>query len=510
MTVTARIVVIGAGVGGLTAAALLAQAGHDVTVLEAQKYPGGSAGTFHKRGFYFDAGATTAGGFQPGGPHAIIGQRLGLEWRIRPHEPAWMVHLPDREVALTRDRADVLAKFPASAAFWDEQAALADIGWSLAAEALPWPPGGAAEWRRLSVVAARHFPRGLRIAPFALINAHRWLGLRGLASDGAFMRFIDAQLLISAQATARRTNAAYAAVALDLARQGVVQVEGGIGGISRQLVEALEHFGGRIRYREKVAAIDVREGRAVSVRTVNGDTIPADFVLANQTPWSLDALLADDSPALLRRELRRRDLGTGAFVLHLGVKANALPAGIRDHYQFVTSYDGPLGETRSIFMSMSPDWDAKRAPEGHRAVTVTTHTAVGPWWDALARSPEAYAERKADYAERMLAAIERALPGFRASIAITFAGSPRTIQHYTGRHLGMVGGFPQSSLLRARGPRTGLANLRLVGDSIFPGQSTAGVSAGALRVVMDVLRHLPRSTRRISMPVRPATERGEV
>ncbi|MBE2272558.1 MAG: FAD-dependent oxidoreductase, partial [Anaerolinea sp.] len=123
-----RIVIIGAGVGGLTAAALLAHAGMDVTVLEAQTYAGGSAGTFFHKGYRFDAGATVAGGFQPNGPHALIADKLGVQWKVRAHDPAWVVHLPDRTVALTRDNADVIAKFPHSAGFWDEQSALADLG----------------------------------------------------------------------------------------------------------------------------------------------------------------------------------------------------------------------------------------------------------------------------------------------------------------------------------------------------------------------------------------------
>jgi phytoene dehydrogenase-like protein len=118
---------------------------------------------------------------------------------------------------------------------------------------------------------------------------------------------------------------------------------------------------------------------------------------------------------------------------------------------------------------------------------------VQPWWDVLAEDAEAYAARKADYTERMLANIERALPGFRQSVVLTLPGTPVTYNFYTGRHLGLVGGFPFTSLFKARGPRTGIANLRLVGDSIFPGQSTAGVSLGALRVARDVLRHLPQT-----------------
>lgn len=67
-----RVVVIGAGVGGLTTAAVLARAGMDVTVLEARVYPGGCAGTFYHQGYRFDAGATLAAGFYPGGPMDLV------------------------------------------------------------------------------------------------------------------------------------------------------------------------------------------------------------------------------------------------------------------------------------------------------------------------------------------------------------------------------------------------------------------------------------------------------
>ncbi len=75
MSASKRIVVIGAGIGGLTTAALLARAGMDVTVLEAHVYPGGCAGTFFHKQYRFDAGATLAGGFYPGGPMDIVASR---------------------------------------------------------------------------------------------------------------------------------------------------------------------------------------------------------------------------------------------------------------------------------------------------------------------------------------------------------------------------------------------------------------------------------------------------
>jgi phytoene dehydrogenase-like protein len=106
----------------------------------------------------------------------------------------------------------------------------------------------------------------------------------------------------------------------------------------------------------------------------------------------------------------------------------------------------------------------------------------------------------------MLALIERTIPGFREHIVFQMSGSPTTYAFYTGRPLGMVGGFPQTNLFRARGSRTGIRNLRLVGDSIFPGQSTAGVSLGAMRVVADVMRQVPGPARSISLPAKQPLE----
>ncbi len=126
------------------------------------------------------------------------------------------------------------------------------------------------------------------------------------------------------------------------------------GGIALALADKVRELGGEVRYKHKVTRILVHDGRAsgvqVEVQRRSEEFLPADFVIANVTPWSLDQLLAEDSPPTLRRELTGRAVGWGAFVLYVGLAAHIVPANLPDHHQIITEMEGPLGEGRSVFL----------------------------------------------------------------------------------------------------------------------------------------------------------------
>lgn len=495
-------VVIGAGVGGLTAAALLLHAGQRVTVLEAHVYPGGSAGTFYHRKYRFDAGATLAGGFSAGGPHALVADVLGLEWPITPVDPAWVVHLPDgRSVTQWAGRAaweeERRRVFPQSETFWRIQERLADISWDIASRPFPWPPQSP---RDLAALARSLRPKTLPAVPYL----HRAIGDLAAGSDPMFRAFLDGQLLIAAQTTAEHTGALYGSAALDLPRRGVNHVRGGIGSLSKTLVEWIRANGGEVHFRQRVERIDVRGGRAAAVHTDKGLTVNADFILGNVTPWALAALLGSDAPASLSRELERRQPTWGAFTLYVGLEADAIPNGAPGHHQIILDHTRPLGEGNSVFISLSDAADAERVPAGMRAATLSTHTDVAAWW-RLRQGPDeaAYHAHRDEYTERLIHAAETIFPSFRQAIRLILPGTPVTFQYYTGRPLGMVGGFPQTSIFAARGPQTGIDNLWLVGDSVFPGQSTAGVTLGAMRVASEIAAAARRLTRQFPVAAFP-------
>ena len=489
---------IGAGVGGLTTAAVLARSGLDVTVLEAHVYPGGCAGTFFHKGYRFDAGATLAGGFYPGGPMDIVAGAAGVSrWPAMPSDTAMAVHLPGgASMALYGDerrwqaRNDLFG--PKATPFWQWQEQTADSLWSFALRTPPWPPQTPGEAVQL---AGHVFAWATRdVGPYSLarrgmslmadlarpVSAH----LRGMPER--LRLFVDAQLLISAQATSASANALYGASALDLPRRGVVHLRGGMGAIAETLAGALRSNGGKISYRQEVSRIVVERGRPFAVETKRGDSFEAGMVIANLPPWNLARLLGDNSPPRLRNLPERPNRGGGAFMVYAGVDASVVPDGFPLHHQIVLRE--PMGEGNTVFLSLSPEWDEGRAPSGRRSLTISTHTQLEPWWQLRrAEDSDGYERRKSAYADRLLSAAESLLPGLGDAADLILPASPVTFQRFTRRDGGWVGGFPQTDLLLNWSPRIA-PGVWMVGDSIFPGQSTAAVALGGMRVAHSVLR----------------------
>ena len=487
--------VIGAGIGGLTTAAILAQAGLEVTVLEAHVYPGGCAGTFYHKRYRFDAGATLAGGFYPGGPMDLVAQAVGIdEWPAHPASTALAVHLPGGDVvtryADERRWAEIVrALGPESAGFFRWQEHTADALWALALRNPPWPPQGIGETAHLlgEGVAWLLADPVARLNPSLLADAFRPVAAHLGQASTALRLFVDAQLLIAAQTTSAHANALYGASALDLPRRGVVHLAGGIGAIAETLADAVRRLGGKVLYRQEVARIETCTGRPATVMTKRGEHFSADQVVANLPPWNIARLLGNATPARLRALPAQPHDGWGAFMVYVGLDDAAIPPDFPLHHQVIVQE--PLGEGNTIFLSLSPGWDPSRAPAGQRALTISTHTALAAWWSLYDTDPQGYAQRKQRYVDKILAVAERALPGLRDAAALVMPGTPVTFRRFTRRDWGWVGGFPQTSLFRAWVPRLAPA-LWMVGDSIFPGQSTAAVALGGLRVARSILAEM--------------------
>jgi phytoene desaturase len=280
-TVTGRtdsVVVVGAGLGGLSAALRLAGAGREVTVVERAAVPGGRAGVLEVDGFRFDTGPTVL--TMPSlleDALDCVGERLSDWLDLRPLDPAYRAFFPDGS------HLDVVA----------------DVERMAAVVAQACGPREADGYRRFAAWAERLFDLERRDfidrnldSPFALLTP----SLARLAALGGFRRlgpavaryFDDPRLrrVFSFQALYAGLSpydalAIYSAITYLDSIAGVSFPVGGMHAVPTALAAAAEKHGVHFRYETTVTGIEMRAGRASAVRTAEGDRLPADAVVVN-------------------------------------------------------------------------------------------------------------------------------------------------------------------------------------------------------------------------------------
>ncbi len=499
--VSADAAVIGSGIAGMTAAALLAKRGYRVVVLERDVHPGGCAAGFSQDGYRFAVGATVAMGFEPGGIHRRIYDMLGLEPRYVNVRPAIRVHMPDRVVNIETERQawlnELARAFPgqdeAKRGFWNEMASLASAMRHVS--------------QRFPVMPFKHLydvvdtARGAhpKLLP-VLFNLRKTVGDKldryGI-DDPAHNAFVDGQLLDAMQTTSDDCVVTSGALALDIYRYGCQYKIGGLESIARDLADYVTAHSGTVRYASRVSAILHDDDGVKGVATNRGE-VHAPVVVSAIPLENTAELLEHPQQSNLSSRAAALPNMWGAFTLYLGVDERALPDNVH-YFEQVTDLD-VHGEAGNMLISISPHWDRSRAPAGKRAMTASTHVDAAHWL-ALAADKERYVTEKRRLETKMLDQIERALPNVREGIEVLKSGSPRTFKNFTLRAGGTVGGFPQLlgvANFAAPSHRTDISGPFLAGDTVFPGQGTIGVSVSGYNAARSATRFLTRRPRHVS------------
>ena len=488
-----RVVVVGAGIGGLTAGALLAKRGYRVTIFDQAIVPGGCASTFKRRGFTFDVGATQVAGLEPGGIHHRIFEELAIAPPKATYcDPACAVFLPGETepIKVWRDaekwREERQRQFPGSEPFWNLLNRLFEASWRFQGRDPVLPPRDVWDvWQLVSAVR----PDTLITVPFTLMTVADALKLYGLYEDRRLKTFLDLQLKLYSQVGTDETALLYAATALAVSQapQGLFHLEGSMQVLSDRLVAGLEKYDGKLLMRHSVEQIHTQSGKVtgVTVRNPKGETWieKADEVVANVTAQDLVRLTDDKSLDRYQRRVKKLPQPSSAFVIYLGVKREAIPAECSPHLQFLYE-DGVIGENNSLFVSVSKPGDG-RAPDGQATLIASSFTDADLWW----QNGQDYDRIKQQYTDEAIARLNSYFDLIPENIIYTEAATPRTFANYTAREKGIVGGLGQR--IPTFGPfgfanRTPVKHLWLVGDSTHPGEGTAGVSYSALTVTRQI------------------------
>jgi len=491
---TPPIIVIGAGIGGLTAGALLAHQDHNVLVIDQAIVPGGCASTFKRQGFTFDVGATQVAGLEPGGIHHRIFSELAIELpAATPCDPACAVYLPGETTPINvwRDtekwRQERQKQFPGSEPFWQLMATLFNASWEFQSRDPVLPPRNPWDlWQLIQAVR----PSTFMTLPFALLTVGDALGFYGLGDNQRLRTFLDLQLKLYSQVNAEETALLYAATALSVSQlpQGLFHLQDSMQVLSDRLVQALTRDGGELLMRHTVEQILVEDNQAKAVIIRNQQTgavctQAAAAVIANVTVQNLIQLLGDKAPPGYRHRVAKLPKASSAFVVYLGVDSSAIPPDCPPHLQFMYDAKGVIGENNSLFVSVSHQGDG-RAPEGKATIIASSFVDPLPWW-----TTQDYPGLKQKYTQEAIAHLSKYFYLKPETILHIEAATPRTFAHYTARHRGIVGGIGQR--ISTFGPfgfanRLPIKNLWLVGDSTHPGEGTAGVSYSALTVVRQI------------------------
>lgn len=491
-----EVVVVGGGVGGLTAAALLAARGLRVCLIEREAEAGGCVAPFEHGGYRFEAGAGLYAGWGPGDLHERVFRELGAEPpEARELSPAYVVRLEDGADVRVGGGVEefeerLRAAFPecavAAARFYREAI---EAGDALRRAARKHPPlANASKLRRLALAAAE--PTAARL----VFARERDAVARHLGDASTrFRRFVDAQLQMFAQSSADECPYPYGAVVLTEPLRGMHALKGGGAALAAALASAFEAHGGTLRLNAHALrlAYDSR-GRAAGVELLSGETVEATrAVVSNLTVWDTYGKLIGlgRTPADVRARLKNWR-GRGAYQVFVGVEEDAARRLPSERVLAVGEprEDESFGhEDSQMMFGVAPAWDA-RAPAGSRAATLNTFTEADEWFSFHEDESE-HEELDRRFLEERWARLHAALPELGAGCEVIETATPRTFYERTRRRLGMVGGIIQSPGGGGyAGPthRTTLDNLFLVGDTAFPGVSVAAVTHSALVVADEI------------------------
>lgn len=484
------VLVVGAGIGGLTTASMLAKYGMDVTLLESSSELGGCAGKYQRNQYLFPVGATLGMGLEENGIVERVFRYLEKPFPLEPLETVMeMVH-PEAAFKFFKDRekhvSQMVRRFPEYErqiqAFYSEIFSVAANIRTLMGPLPTLPPSTPKEWAFLTAALR---PRHAKLLPFFNQTLEQRLKRHGLEQLQLFRQMIDALLIDSLQTGSKDASYLLAALALDIYHEGAYYIPGGLYQLAEIMGKSLAENGGTLKKRRTVVKLQQQGGKWAATDQ-RGNQYQADHVVLNVPIHQLPELLAPSLLNKLKKPLRE-GIATPTWTtlsLYIAVDSSKLEAPLPLFRQIAAKNGEGLAEGDYFFMSSSRPDDLLRAPAGIQTVTISTHTRFENW-----DTKDKYEASRETVSGRILGAIEKLIPGFQEAILYLETGAPKAWEHYTGRPNGYVGGFPQTvnaALFNAISHRSGLPGLYVCGDHIFPGAGTIGVATSGIHVARTI------------------------
>ena len=473
---TKRLVVIGAGIGGLGTAGLFAKKGYDVTVLEKNENFGGRANIFESGGFRFD---------------------MGPSWYLAPDLFKHYFELLGEKV---EDHLDLKRLDPSYRIFFRNDAHPLDIHSDLATDTRTFEAIEPGSGDKLRVylkqseyqygVATEHFMYKNYDTVFDFLNRRVMTEGQKLSVFSKMHSFVSRffksrklQQVMEYTMVFLGTSPYDAPALYNLMshmdfNQGVFYPMGGFYELIKALCSIAEKNGAKLRNRAEVDEIIVENGATTGVRLTDGEIVPADIVISNADMWFTETRLLDEPWRMHPQKYwDKRVMAPSAFIMYLGT-SEKLP-GIAHHNllfsedwrkNFDDIYKHPsMPDEPSLYVCAPSVTDPSVAPPGKENLFVLVPIASD-----LKMSD---AEKDA-YADKVLSLMETEmrLPGLREKIEYrriyTVENFAADYNSFKGSALGLAHTIWQTAIFRPKNRSTKVKNLYYVGAGTNPGIGT--------------------------------------
>ncbi len=459
-------VVIGAGLGGLSAAANMAVAGKKVLLLEKHCVPGGYASTFRRGRFEFEISLHELSGLghkERRGPLWRTLERCGVAQKVE------FLDIPDFYRSTYPDLDLVM---PADRDGYDE----------VLCEHFPADKEGITRFTSLMFAILEEVssfsPEGMAKDPAAFTNLMTYAGANLADVLNAEVKDEKARAVIAqlwgyyGLPPSKLSFLLFAIANATYLKYGPVHIKGKSQALSQAFVESILENGGEVRLNNGASRIVVEGDRVKGVVADDGSEISTSYVVSNASPIAtcIDLVGREHIPSWYLKRLGWGKVGISLFDVFLGLDCPVSDLGLENHeimlgtdYDFESHYDVPrhsaVYEPNGCAVAPYNIVDPEFSPPGTCVVTLTSLGFAHPW---LKLSPSEYVEAKNTMASRFVDLAARVAPDIREHIEVIEVATPLTHMRYTGNPAGAVYGYENSPVegtvlrLPNRGPLRGL------------------------------------------------------
>ncbi len=448
-------VVIGAGNGGLTAAAVAAKSGLKTLLVEQHNLPGGFATSFVRGRFEFEPSLHELCDHGSPGNLGGVGkffESLGLDVEWLPIPDAYRMIITGKD-----EKLDVVMPFgieeyvskmeqyvPGSRAKTEEFIALcAEIQDAIAYIA-------ASKGKADKKVLMKQYPNFLKTAPYSIEQVQNAMKIPKPVKD-----ILNAYWCYLGIPVSRCNFTVFAAMLLKYLVHGATIPKNRSHEISSALEAKIREFGGDILYNTKVKKILVEDNQVVGIITDKDERIQTNHVISNANAHTVFSSMIEPAcavPALAVKTANARRVGPSGYVVYLGLNKTAEELGLKDYSYFIYH----TADTEKLYDSMkkrgsdiiqatvclnvaNPDC----SPKGTSIMSFTTLFAEDAWADV---APADYFKEKNRIAYRMVDDFEKSTGiKIRDAIEEFEVATPVTFANYCNAYNGSIYGYEPDS-----------------------------------------------------------------